>query len=96
MINDTLYLIQDKLNKKLQNLNIGNLDKHKYDLLIDEVICEANTIAPTLDLKSHNTTTDFNEKYLLLTSTTSIGNCFCIYLEIKNNTFSSTEVSFPG
>ncbi|WP_160691638.1 hypothetical protein [Clostridium sp. C2-6-12] len=94
MISDTLYLIQDKLNKKLQNLTIENLDKQRCNLLTEEIIFEANAIMPTLGLKIHSTTTNFNEKYILLTSTTSIGNCFCIYIEIKNNTFYSTEVSF--
>lgn len=93
MINDTLYLIQDKLNKKLQNLNIENLDKQRYDLLTEEIICEVNTIAPTLGLKSHNTTKNFNKNYLSITSLTN-GSHFYIYADIEDNVLRNIEVSF--
>lgn len=93
MINDTLYFIQERLYKKLLNLNIKDFDKHKYTLLIRDILFEVNTIMPIFNLREDSITVELNERYMLI-SITSLNNRFCIYLEVKDNSFSDVEISF--
>lgn len=97
MTTDNLCLIQEKLNKKLLNLNIENFDKQKYILLTRDIAYEVNIIIPALNLREDNIATEFSKKHLLIKSISSINSlsdCFCIYVEIENNIFRNIEVSF--
>ncbi|MTK12123.1 MAG: hypothetical protein F8N39_08550 [Clostridiaceae bacterium] len=96
MINDNLYLIQEQFDKKFLNLNIQNFDKHKYNLLISDIIYVISSIMPKSNLTEDNLTTEFTKKYLLIRSIgflNALNDSFCVYLEIENNTFSNIEVS---
>lgn len=96
MINDTLYLMQEQLDKNFLNLNIEDLDNHKYNLLINEIIRVIRTIIPTSNTTNNNLTTEFTKNYILINVIDFVNTLFdnlCVYLEVADNTIKNIEFS---
>ncbi|AQR91216.1 hypothetical protein CLOSACC_29470 [Clostridium saccharobutylicum] len=95
-MNHALYLIQEQLDKKFLNLNIEDLDKHKYNLLISEIIYVISTIIPISNTTNNNLTTEFTQNHILINVIgfiNTLADNLCIYLEIADNTIKNIEFS---
>ncbi len=68
---DTLFCLQNKLNKELLNTYIG-LDEYNYNLLINTIITMINTVSSGKAFTIDNIIHKFTESYITFRCTSSV------------------------